>query len=75
MTKEKEITQTKQDLMWEFVGLYLELLENIPILYEDKAFLRLYQPLTDYVHHKNFDSQKGDIIDTYVIITQEKTPC
>ena len=72
---EKQITKTKKELIWEFVGLYLDLLENVPILRNDKGFLLLYQPLKDYVYHKNFDEQKGDVVDTYVVIMQEKTPC
>lgn len=69
--KKPDITYSKQQILWYEAWLYLDMGKVLGAI-SDKGFRELFSALEDYVYDKIELPSGGDIIDTYVVVEQEK---
>lgn len=69
--KNPNVTYSKHQLLWYEAWLYLDM-GNVLGAISDKGFRKRFKDLEEYVFDKIKLQYGGDIIDTYVIVEQEK---
>lgn len=66
-----DIILTKQEIHWHIINDYLNSISGFCVSHKDEKFNKLLSEIQSYVNKKLAPDGNGDIIDIYVLVSQE----